>query len=419
MRDARVMKILLVSFRFDSQGGAVAVARMLAHGLRDRGHRVVVATTHRSGALEVREEEGLRVFRFRPKNLYWVGDKDCQPTWKRLLWQGIDLWNPTVHRTFARIVAAEAPDLVHVHKLRGLSPAVWSASRAAGAGAVVQTCHDYELVSPEGTFGGRVGSWAARRALMVRPYEAVRRFMSRTVDAVTAPSRSVLDLFLDRGLFPGAVARVVPNSHGLTAKELVPLAAAARSTPLTPGLDVLYLGRLHRDKGPDLLCRAVEVASRRVPGLRLWLAGSGPLEAELRRCAAGCPAIRSLGQVEGEEKERLLASCHLLAVPSRVPETFGLVVTEAHARGKPVVASRVGALPELVAEGETGFLVPPGDEAALAAKLEALARRPERLEAMAEACLIHAGRYTIDTMVDGYLATYGTLMSRSRKDAPR
>lgn len=403
------MKILLVSYRFDSLGGAVVAARRLAEGLRDRGHRVTVVTTHRSGSPAVTEEDGIRVWRFRPPNLYWVGDKDSQATWKRILWQSVDVWNPWVYRKIRRIVEAEAPDLVHVHKLRGLSPAVWAAARAAGVSRIVQTCHDYEIVSPEGTMSGRVGSWAARRALPVRPYEVLRRRMSRSVSAVTAPSRKALDLFVERRFFPRALCRVVPNSHGCRREEVEQRETSSETGPAGSGMTVLFLGRLDRSKGAEILCDAVARVAAHQPGLRLWLAGSGPLEGAIRRRYGSHPAIRILGPVWGEEKDRLLARCSLVVVPSRVPETFGIVAAEAFSYGKPVVASRIGALPEVVEDGRTGVLVPPGDEAELARTLALLAADPEPLHLMRSSCFERAKLYTMEAVVEAYLAVYAAL----------
>src|SRR6266508_1079939 len=116
-----MMKIALVSFLFDPEigGGAAVAARGLADGLTAEGFQVMVITTHAQPGISVEHVGSLTIFRFFPWNLYWVGNKDGQPVWKKVFWQLIDIWNPFSFRFVRSILARERPDIVHVHKLRG------------------------------------------------------------------------------------------------------------------------------------------------------------------------------------------------------------------------------------------------------------------------------------------------------------
>ena len=404
------MKVALVTFRYDAHGGAVQVVKTLAAALAGLGHEVVVVTTRRERGLEVRHDGPVRVYRFRPRNLYWVGDKEEQPRWKRALWQLADTSNPHALRVVRGILAAETPDLVHVHKLRGLSPSVWRAAPEGGQIPVIHTCHDYELFSPEGYLAGPVGRWAARGALPLRPYESWRRRMSRQVAAATAPSRYALDQHTRRGFFPAATHRVVPNSHGLTEGELERRRRAAEAGGPTGsprrGLRLLFLGRLERAKGVDLLCASFRRVAARRRSLELWIAGWGSLEGELRARHRDDAGIRFLGPLLGRDKERALAACDIVAVPSVFPEIFGIVIAEAFASGKPVLATRAGGIPELVEEDHTGFLVPPGDRDALEEAIEKLADDRKRLAEMAPACFAKAADFTVERVTRGYLDLY-------------
>ncbi len=411
------MKVALLSYVFDPQagGGAVRSARMLARGLAARGDEVVVITTARERRLRVEREEGATVYSFLPWNLYWVGDKDAQPMWKRVPWQVLDIWNPHAYRMVRSILRRERPDIAHVNKLRGLSPSVWAAARAEGI-PIVHTCRDYELFSPEGTLESRVGAWAERGAWLLRPYAAFRAWLSRAVAAAVAPSRYTLDAHVLRGFFPRAVARVIPNSHGMTLAELDRIRAAS---PVSDSgeVRVLYLGRLERAKGVDLLCEAVARCAARYPNLRLDVAGWGTLETALRREYGGHPQIVFHGAVFGEDKARLLAACDAVAVPSVYPEIFGIVVVEAYAYGKPVLAARSGGLPELVADGETGWLVPPRDVDALAEAVGRVAADPVAVRRMASACFHAARQYAVEQVVQEYGSLYGEVLGRGGEDA--
>ena len=163
------------------------------------------------------------------------------------------------------------------------------------------------------------------------------------------------------------------------------IAAAPEAPPPPPEPRLACVGRLIPIKGHDTLVRAVAAARRDVPGLTLDVAGAGPLEEELRSLArrlALDDAVRFLGHVSPVAP--VLESALAVVVPSR-GEGFGMVALEAMERSRAVVASAVGGLPELVADGETGLLVPVGDVPALRDALVALASDPARAAAMGAA----------------------------------
>jgi len=140
-----------------------------------------------------------------------------------------------------------------------------------------------------------------------------------------------------------------------------------------------HVGAFTAEKGQDVALGAAVLLAERLPRLRLMLAGEGPLRtaattAAKVRLAAG--AARLLGFVE--DLEEFYAGLDLFLMPSR-SEAWGLVALHAMARRLPVVASRVGGLPEIVEDGVTGWLVPPDSPEALAEAIAAAAADPERL----------------------------------------
>jgi glycosyltransferase involved in cell wall biosynthesis len=148
---------------------------------------------------------------------------------------------------------------------------------------------------------------------------------------------------------------------------------------------LLCVGRLIPVKGHLVLLRALAQARSRAPGLVLDIAGQGPLEPALKAYAAELglsDAVRFLGFVSPIQSAIEAASA--VVVPS-LGEGFGMVALEAMERGRPVVASDVGGLPEIVADGETGFVVPAGDAAALADALVTLVSSPARAAEMGQA----------------------------------
>jgi glycosyltransferase involved in cell wall biosynthesis len=148
---------------------------------------------------------------------------------------------------------------------------------------------------------------------------------------------------------------------------------------------LLCVGRLIPIKGHIVLLRALADARRQVPGLRLDIAGRGPLEPALRALAKELEledAVRFLGHVS--PVQRAIEEAAVVVVPS-LGEGFGMVALEAMERARPVIAAEIGGLGELVEDGVTGLLVPPGDAEALGAAVMRLAGDLSGAAAMGEA----------------------------------
>ena len=146
---------------------------------------------------------------------------------------------------------------------------------------------------------------------------------------------------------------------------------------------IVQAGALRQEKGvPDLLHAAQRVL-REEPAVHFLLAGDGPQRQEYERLAVqlGISAqVTFTGRVRDPLGEGLWAACDIACQVSRWQEAFGLTIAEAMASGKPVIGTRTGAIPELIDNRRSGFLVEPGDSVALAEKISLLARDPRQTE---------------------------------------
>jgi glycosyltransferase involved in cell wall biosynthesis len=203
-----------------------------------------------------------------------------------------------------------------------------------------------------------------------RVFAALDRFAFRLAGTHVAISRGL--------------ARYLAKTEGLPEEEfaIVHYGIAAGPEPPAPPSEpaLLCVGRLVPIKGHTVLFDAFERARQEVPELTLDLAGEGPLESSLR--ASAPTGVTFLGRVSpiGPALER-----HAIVVVPSLGEGFGMAALEAHERGRPVLASAVGGLPEIVADGETGFVVPSGDAEALAEAIVRLARDSALVARMGEA----------------------------------
>lgn len=248
----------------------------------------------------------------------------------------------------------EKPDLVHTHLIHADFYGV-PAARLARVPAVVTTRHNDD---------------AFRRRF---PGRCVNRWLWARTDGGIAVSQALAHFSRE---MEGAKVPIRVIHHGIAAVGGTALiereAAESIRVELALPSDALVVGvvcRLTVQKGVSYGLQAFAAIAHAFPHAILLIAGEGPERSELERMAAELglsESVRFLGW--RPDSGRVLAALDLLIAPSRW-EGFGLVVLEAMARGVPVLATRVGALPEIVADGETGLLVASGDVGALAAAL--------------------------------------------------
>ncbi|GIU85499.1 MAG: glycosyl transferase [Acidimicrobiia bacterium] len=315
------------------------------------------------------------------------------------------LWSVGAARGITAAVARFRPDVVHFHNVyHQLSPSVIDAVARRGVPSVM-TVHDYKLVCPNyqllaggarctDCVGGSLRSPLTRRcksgslaasALLAAETALHRRLrVYDRLGALVAPSRFLADL-LTASAPTRVPVRHVPHFVGGPGR---PGAPPGPDLP-EPGL-VVYAGRLAPEKGVDVL---VEAAAA-LPGARVDVAGDGPARADLERLArdAGVTNVRFLGHLAAGDLARLLRRATVVAVPSRWYENQPLAVLEAFAAGRPVVASALGGIPELVEPGRDGFLVPPDDPRRLAATLARVLHDPALARAMGRAARARIAR---------------------------
>jgi glycosyltransferase involved in cell wall biosynthesis len=253
---------------------------------------------------------------------------------------------------FVRAARRVDADLLHAHWL----PAGWAAERSGKPYVVQVWGTDVELA--------RRAPWLARRVL-------------RRAKLVIAASNDLAE----RARALGArEVRVIPSGVD------VPLQVGEEAEPA----EVLYAGRLSPEKGVLELLEAAQ-------GMNLVVAGDGPLRDRV-------PSAR--GFVQHDELQQLYARAAVVACPSR-REGFGVACLEAMAHGRPVVATRVGGLLDLVVDGETGIVVPPRNPAALRSALERLLADPDLRRRLGTAGRDRARtQFSWEKVTDATLAAY-------------
>jgi glycosyltransferase involved in cell wall biosynthesis len=216
-------------------------------------------------------------------------------------------------------------------------------------------------------------------------HPALTRFLRWTLalpEVLVVLARCELEAYQE--FLPGREVVVLPNGIDCRPFSLVPIVTCPEDAPL----NCVYIGRVAREKGLYEALQGVRLAHELGVDARLVVAGGGPEEERLKRYAHAlgiATRVTFAGPVFGADKVRLLDGAHVMLLPS-YSEGLPYALLESMAAGIPVVATPVGAIPDVLADGTHGFLVPPRDGKAIAEALAVLAGDRERLSWMSRAC---------------------------------
>ena len=370
--------VALVYNHFRTPGGDAVVFEAEAELLRARGWRVVTISDATPDVLSLGQKIAL----------------------------GADaVWSRRWRRRFRSVMTQLRPDVVHVHNsFPVMSPSILHAAKEGGA-KVVQTLHDFRLVCPSALCFrdgaacedcvGRTVAWPALAHACYRDSRVetlapvamlgVHRALGtwdRSVDRFLAPSQTQRDVLV-RGGIPAARIRIVPN--------FVDPDPGQRKGG---GGYCLYVGTISQHKGIGTMLKAWAGLS----DIPLKVVGSPASDHEGSRIGSiDVPGVEYLGRRPRHEVLRLMHDARLLIFPSTWYEVAPMAVLEAFACGVPAVASRTGALAELIDDGREGLLFAPGDPDDLAAKVRSAWTHREDAQRMgAEARCAFERRFTAD-----------------------
>lgn len=430
------MKILQVSNGFPptARAGVEQYTYRLAQSLQGRGHEVAVICREEDprrpdyGVIQDRAGD-VTVYRVVNSLLDVVAFDDYYR-------------NATIEQVFLKLVDREQPDIVHFQHTIGLSVTLLGITARLGM-PLVLSLHDYWYICPTVQLlntqmqicpGAHHGAdctaclgqadrlarrlhrypvyrrikaavppraWArvqqaalaalslagGRRATGTTGQDAagVQRRVATMQDMLSqcqyfiAPSACVRDVYTDFGIPAGRID-VLPLGLDLGPWQNRPPARASSEDVVR----FVYIGTLLPHKGVDILISALRQVA--APNMRLSIYGYGrpddPYQEVLRRLAGRDRRICFMGGYDNQQLPVILANEDVLVIPSRWKETYSLVAREAMLARKPIIASEVGALPEVVQAGQNGVLVPPGDVGALARAMAELADNPGQRQAL-------------------------------------
>lgn len=300
------------------------------------------------------------------------------------------IWSKEAQLQLEALLEKFSPDIAHIHNIyHQISPSILTTLKRHNI-PVVQTLHDYKLLTANysmlvrneiytATKGGRYynefrhktmkDSYAASTLAMVEMY--VHKFMKvyeKNVDCFISPSYFLKDMILD---------------WGIPVKRIEVLRNFVDTIGITPKYSndgyILYAGGLYPEKGVDIL---LDSLANFKYDFALQIAGAGPELSALQHQATALNIhnkVTWLGHLTGNDLTAKIANAAVVVVPSRWYENCPYSVLEAFAHGKPVIATNIGGLPELVQPNITGWLFPLNDSASLRTALEEVHATPQKV----------------------------------------
>jgi|GEM_PF-107132 len=402
------MKILQINKFLYRQGGTETYLLALIDLLKCQGQKVICFSQKNRLNLPTEEEP------------YFIDNLDLSGFSFQTLWRLPRLfWSFKARRLVRKLIADRRPDLVHIHNIyHQISPSILPIFKQAGI-PVVMTVHDFKLITPTYALradGAVLRHKNSRLANFILKLEfAWQQWLDiyrRNIDLYIAPSNFVKNKLIEAGF---EASKIIVIGHFLT-PEFAANGRAAAKQPAQADRYLLAYGRLDESKGFDDLIKAY--AEINIAGLKLKIAGSGPEQKNLEKLIGDLQLagrVELLGQKTRIEIIDLIGGSKAVVNCSKVHETFGLTVLEAMALGKPILASKVGAIPELIKDGDNGLLYQAGDIGDLKRQLQRLAGDKDLRERLGRRARLTASAYSEKKHLAALLDAYSQAAANSKK----
>ena len=334
----------------------------------------------------------------------------------RLPLTGQMFWSGRTNTDIAELIANFLPDIIHVHNTFPLiSPSIyWTASKVGIP--IIQTLHNFRLLCPQAMFL-REGN-LCEDCLGHIPWRGIVHGCYRGSKVQTAAMAGILLAHRAIGTWQNKVTRYIALNEfcrqkfiegGLPSERIVvkPNFVDFSLPTVSPRCGFLFVGRLSVEKGVSVLVTAV----KQLNDVVVRVAGSGPEAGQLENIAG----LQVLGALSGDAVRFEMGQSKVLVLPSIWYENFPRTLVEAFACGLPVIASRIGALAELVEDGITGLLFETGNAHDLAAKMKWAQQNPEQMRIMGQNARIkYEQEYTANKNYDQLIAIYRDAINESK-----
>ncbi|MEK7159212.1 MAG: glycosyltransferase [Patescibacteria group bacterium] len=385
------MKICVISNLYEPyvRGGAEEVAKIMAKGFQKLGHEVVVVSTKPEVGVQSEENDQMKIYRFRPMNLFYYLNDFQHNFFIRLIWRLIDIFNYHSYWTINKILQKEKPDLVITHNLVGLSyllPRLIRKHRIK----YIHVLHDVQLAVPSGIIIKGEEKHFLNNGFLIKIHCWVCNHLFGSPETVISPSKWLMEFYVQRGFFKNSKQIVLPNPikpvDSIQVKE-------------KKNNRYLFIGQLEKHKGIDWL---INFWKKNNIKDELWIVGLGSLSERVENEQA--ESIKYLGCKRGRELGEIFKQVDFLIVPSLCYENSPSVITLAFQNATPVMVANIGGAAELVENRKAGFVFEAGSEESLLNALNEVNKISDiEYQEMSRECLVYAGEFIVDNYLNEIL----------------
>lgn len=377
-------------------GGAERSVQLLAESLKNGGCEVTVVTLHEGNKIEKMIHNGVNVIKLPLSNFYWPWG-ESQNGLTKLLWHLYDIYNVKMRKVIEAVLKDKTYDVVHTNNLCGFSVAVWNWAEKQGL-PIVHTARDYYLLNPNAKLF-RKGKNHSPRTVDSILFSFLKKINSSKVTQFVGISHYIKDLHVDNEFFKDDISSVIYNS--IAVREV----AMQRNKIYRKGEEVVlgYLGRIEDNKGIEFLLSSLERIG--IDIFTLLVAGKGDAKyisfLKERYSKVSFEFVGTVNVVD------FFPDIDYLIVPSLWHEPFGRVVVEANSCGIPVIASNRGGIPEIIVEGETGFVFDAENDSSLVELLQEIALlERQKYELISMNAFVFSRRFNSEKVMNEYMEIY-------------
>lgn len=310
------------------------------------------------------------------------------------------------------------PDIIHLHNIfYQVSPSV-----LLGVGNIptVLTLSSYELICPTGALikpdGYRCvspGKHDLRCTGSIKGYlyetikQFIHKYLLKKIAIYIAPSESIKGDFSNQKIISSPIT-VIHN--GIQLMEFSPMVNYKR---------LLYVGRLSKEKGVEVLLRAIKIIKERIPEIIVDIVGDGPEKNILMKLSNDLDLdnnVRFVGSIPHNKIGDFYKLCTAIIVPSICADNFPTVCIEAMSIGRPIIGSRVGGIPELIDDRNTGYLIQSGNPEQVANKVTYLVKHPDLIRSMGKKAFIKSKLFGLDEHLNSLEQLYKSVIVGSKNN---
>ncbi|MBT2730140.1 glycosyltransferase family 4 protein [Bacillus sp. ISL-75] len=392
------MKVLIFNTLYypNRVGGAEISVQALAESLKDKGVTPIIVTTE---PLDRNDNvNGVKVYYLNNRNLYWFGNHHNHHALKKIAWHLLDNNNFFFKKKLLEIIQIEEPDIIHTNNLSGFSMLPWILAKENNI-PIIHTLRDYSLMCSKGTmYKNNENCKKMCSECSVLNFYKKGITNNQYVNSVVGISEFVLNHHKSNGYFKDVSSTRIFNGVNTIHPNQIQIKEKGEK------MKFLYMGRIEKSKGIEKIIDKFQDHT----SIELYIAGE-IYDSEIKENLDNNKYSNNIKFVGFVNPSDILPKVDMVLIPSLWNEPFGRVIIEAYSYGKPVIATNLGGIPEIVLHGKTGYIYDPHNEDEFESIIEKISNDPSVVSELSTNIMDYLKQFSTDVITDQYIEEYRKL----------